>query len=191
MKDNVRRITWAAMGAALVCMATSIFQFPIPLGYAHLGNCMILLFGVYFDPWVGVFAGGIGSMLSDLLSYPQWAIPTLMIKSLMGLAVSLIAKKRGEVARVRSLRTLIAVVTGIFIMILGYFLGGSLLYGSLITGAAQIPGLTVEGLVGILLFYVIAMALEGAGLTKGLMFPGKRGEEHHVPQQSEENCRHQ
>lgn len=35
-----------------------------------------------------------------------------------------------------------------------------------LTLAAQIPGLAAEGVVGILLFYVIAAALEAAGLTK-------------------------
>lgn len=187
MNTNVRRMTSAAMGAALVCIATSMFQFPIPLGYAHLGNCMILLFGVYFDPWVGAAAGGIGSMLSDLMTYPQWALPTLLIKSLMGLAVSMLAKKRGEAPRLRAPRTLLAVLTGIMIMILGYFLGGTILYGSIVTGAAQLPGLAAEGAVGILLFYVIGASLEAAGLTKRLLPGGRRGEEHHVSQQPKEN----
>ena len=104
MNQNVRRITIAALGAALVCICTSVFKFPIPLGYAHLGNCMILLFGVFFDPWIGAFAGGVGSAISDLLGYPEWAIPTLIIKSIMGLVVALIAKKKGETAKVRSVR---------------------------------------------------------------------------------------
>ena len=51
-------------------------------------------------------------------------------------------------------------------MIVGYFIGGSILYGSVITGATQIPGLTAEGIVGIILFYVIAAALEAAGVTQ-------------------------
>lgn len=166
MKSNTRRLTLAALGAALVCIATSIIKFPIPLGYAHLGNCMILLFAVYCDPWVGAFAGGVGSALSDLLGYPEWTVPTLIIKTLMGLFVALIAKKKGEAAKVRSLRTLVAVIVGIVTMVMGYFIGGSILYGSVITGAAQIPGLTAEGVVGIVLFYVIAAALEATGLTK-------------------------
>lgn len=53
-------------------------------------------------------------------------------------------------------------------MVVGYFIGGSILYGSVITGATQIPGLSAEGVVGIILFYVIAAALEAAGLTKKL-----------------------
>ena len=166
MTQNVRRITIAALGAALVCICTSVFKLPIPLGYAHLGNCMILLFGVFFDPWIGAFAGGVGSAISDLLGYPEWAIPTLIIKSIMGLVVALIAKKKGETAKVRSVRTLLAVIAGIVVMIVGYFIGGSILYGSVITGATQIPGLTAEGIVGIILFYVIAAALEAAGVTK-------------------------
>ena len=168
MKTNpsVRRLTAAALGTALVCICTRVFQFPIPLGYAHLGNCMILLFAVYFDPWVGACAGGLGSALADLLSFPEWALPTLIIKSLMGLAAALIAKKRGQTATVKSVRTFLAVLAAIIIMVAGYFIGGSILYGSIVTGATQIPGLAVEGVVGIVLFYVIAAALEGAGVMK-------------------------
>jgi uncharacterized membrane protein len=66
------------------------------------------------------------------------------------------------------MRTFIAVIVGIVIMVLGYFIGGSILYGSVITGATQIPGLATEGVVGILLFYVIGGALEAAGVTKKL-----------------------
>lgn len=164
--QNVRRLTIAALGTALVCICTRVFQFPIPLGYAHLGNCMILLFAVYFDPWIGAFAGGVGSALADLLSYPEWALPTLIIKCLMGLAAAVIAKKRGNMARLKSVRTFLAVLAAIVIMVVGYFVAGSILYGSIVTGATQIPGLTVEGIVGIILFYVIAAALEAAGVMK-------------------------
>lgn len=171
MKSNVRRLTLAALGAALVCIATSILKFPIPLGYAHLGNCMILLFGVYGGPWVGAFAGGVGSALSDLLGYPQWALPTLIIKALMGLMISLIAKTPGQAPSLRSCRTFLAVLSGTILMVLGYFIAGSILYGSVITGAAQIPGLAAEGVVGIILFYLIAAALEATGLTKKFNIP--------------------
>lgn len=165
-RQNVQRLTAAALGTALVCICTRVFQFPIPLGYAHLGNCMILLFAVYFDPWVGAIAGGVGSALADLLSFPEWALPTLIIKTLMGLAASVIAKRRGGRASMKSLRTFFAVLTAIAIMIAGYFVAGSVLYGSVMTGATQIPGLAAEGIVGIVLFYVIAAALEGAGVLK-------------------------
>lgn len=168
MNQNVRRLTIAALGAALVCICTSVLKFPIPLGYAHLGNCMILLFGVFFDPWIGAVAGGLGSAISDLLGYPEWVIPTLIIKSIMGFAVAVISKKRGAAPGLRSVRTLLAVISGIVIMVVGYFIGGSILYGSVMTGATQIPGLAAEGVIGIILFYVLAAALEAAGLSRKL-----------------------
>ena len=65
-------------------------------------------------------------------------------------------------------RTLLAVLSAILMMIAGYFAAGSLLYGSIVTGAAQLPGLSIEGLIGILLFYAIAAPLERSGLLKRL-----------------------
>ena len=117
-KLNSRTISINALAIALVCLSTMFLQFPIPLGYAHLGNCFILISGVFFGPVTGLLAGGIGSALSDLLTgYAQWIIPTLIIK-------------------------------GIY------------------TGATQIPGLVMEGIVGIVLFYVIGSALQAAHLPK-------------------------
>ncbi len=139
-------------------------QIPIPLGYMHLGNCCILLVSVYFGNMTGMLAGGIGSCLADLLSgYTQWIIPTLIIKGIMGLVIAMIAYREGEEIRMMRLRT---------------FLGGGGRYrdhdcrlyvcrmlplrrhGK--AGFAQIPGLTTEGVIGLLLFYVIGFAFEKA-----------------------------
>ena len=46
---NAKQITLAALAMALVCVSTMMIQIPIPLGYMHLGNCCILLFGVFFS----------------------------------------------------------------------------------------------------------------------------------------------
>lgn len=67
-KLNSRTISINALAIALVCLSTMFLQFPIPLGYAHLGNCFILISGVFFGPVTGLLAGGIGSALSDLLT---------------------------------------------------------------------------------------------------------------------------
>ena len=86
MKKNLTyKLAINALGIAMVAIATMFLQFPIPLGYAHLGNCFILLFAVFFGPETGLVAGGIGSALADLLTgYTVWVIPTLIIKSIMG-----------------------------------------------------------------------------------------------------------
>lgn len=164
---NSKTISIQGLAIALVCLSTMFLQFPIPLGYAHLGNCFILIAGVFFGPVTGLLAGGIGSALADLLTgYPQWIIPTLIIKGIMGFAIGYIANRSGLSVSMYKLRTAAASIIGILIMVVGYFLGGSLLYGSFYTGAAQIPGLVMEGIVGIVLFYIIGSALSAAHLPK-------------------------
>ena len=88
-KMDAKQITLAALAIAVVCVSTMVIQIPIPLGYMHLGNCCILLFGVFFSRAIGTLAGGVGSCLADLLSgYPQWILPTLIIKGIMGYAIA-------------------------------------------------------------------------------------------------------
>ena len=166
-KLNSRTISINALAIALVCLSTMFLQFPIPLAYAHLGNCFILISGVFFGPVTGLLAGGIGSALSDLLTgYAQWIIPTLIIKGIMGFVIGYIANRTGLTVNMFKIRTAAASIVGIIIMVVGYFIGGSILYGSIYTGATQIPGLVMEGIVGIVLFYVIGSALQAAHLPK-------------------------
>ena len=65
-----------------------------------------------------------------------------------------------------SLRTLLASVSGILIMVAGYTVAGTFLYGSLASGLAQVPGLALEGILGLVLFYVIGFAFEAAKLPR-------------------------
>ena len=151
---TAKKLAINALAIALVCVSTMVIQIPIPLGYMHLGNCCILLVSVYFGNMTGMLAGGIGSCLADLLSgYTQWIIPTLIIKGIMGLVIAMIAYREGEEIRMMRLRTFLGAAAGIVIMIAGY---------TFAAGFAQIPGLTTEGVIGLLLFYVIGFAFEKA-----------------------------
>ena len=84
----------------------------------------------------------------------------------MGYAIAYISKKDGKRAKLNSLRTLIATSLGIVIMIAGYTIFGAILYGSIASGIAQVPGLTLEGVLGMVLFYLVAFALEGSKLVR-------------------------
>ena len=160
---TAKKLTIDALAIALVCVSTMVIQIQIPLGYMHLGNCCILLVSVYFGNMTGMLAGGIGSCLADLLSgYVQWIIPTLIIKGIMGLAIAMIAYREGEEIRMLRLRTFLGALAGIVIMIVGYTFAGCILYGGVAVGFAQIPGLTTEGVIGMVLFYVIGFAFEKA-----------------------------
>ena len=167
MKENkVIFTTVNALLIALVCVSTMVIQIPIPLGYMHLGNTCILLAGAMFGPVPGLLAGGIGSALADLLTgYTQWVLPTLIIKGIMGFAIGWIACGKGRIMKMNSIHTFLGSLAGIVIMIFGYFVAGSIIYGSIYTGATQIPGLTLEGVLGMAIFYVLGFALEKAKVT--------------------------
>lgn len=148
---------------ALVCMTTMIFKIPIPEGYAHLGNGFILLAAALLGNMGGFMAAGVGSALADLLSgYYLWIIPTLVIKSIMGLAVAIIAPRKFNI---KSLRTAVAAVVGVIEMVLGYLIAGVFLTGSIGASLTQIPGLAGEGIVGLLIFYIIGYALESSKIA--------------------------
>lgn len=159
-KDQVNQLAVGALGIAIVFLLTRIIQFPIPFGYAHLGNAAIFFLSVYFGPAVGGVASGFGSALADLTSFPVWTLPTLIIKSTMGILTAVIAGRNG----IKSPRTFFAVLAGGVEMVVGYFLGGAVLYGGFAASAAQIPGLCMEAVIGIVLFYAFSAVFEKAGL---------------------------
>ena len=170
MKREFRGASKLALNAlciVLVFLSTRILQFPIPLGYAHLGNAVILLVAVYFGPVSGALAGGLGSALADLTSFPEWTLPTLLVKTLMGLLCGLIAGPApADRSRLRQIRVLIAGIAAVLEMVAGYVAAGSVLYGSVATGLTQTPGLALEGAVGLVLFYLLGGALERTGVLK-------------------------
>ena len=119
-------------------------------------------------PWdIGLLAGGVGSALSDLLTgYPQWVLPTLIIKGIMGYAGSKITHAGKTPARMLSARTFIGALVSIVIMIAGYTIAGGIMYGSVATGLAQVPGLTTEGIIGIIGFYILGFVMEKCHVSK-------------------------
>ena len=168
MKEKTAKfVTINALSIALVCVSTMAIQIPIPLGYMHLGNTCILLTAALFGPTTGLLAGGIGSALADLLTgYTQWVLPTLLIKSIMGFAIGYLAWGKEKKLHMASVRTLLASVAGVAVMIAGYTIAGAVMNGSIYTGLLQVPGLTLEGIIGMAIFYVIGFVLERANVFR-------------------------
>lgn len=89
---QTQRLVLTGLMTAMVFLLTFLVKIPIPFtsGYIHLGDSMIFLSVLAVGPFYGAFAAGVGSMLSDILGgYAQYAIPTLVIKSLMALLMGL------------------------------------------------------------------------------------------------------
>jgi len=95
MKYNLRTLIYTALMTAFVFITTSIIKIPIPFtdGYIHAGDMCIFVAGILLGPWYGGAAAGIGSAMADFLGgYGQWVLPTLIIKTIMGMLIGYFAK---------------------------------------------------------------------------------------------------
>lgn len=159
MSDKkIRTMVTAAVLAALSCVATMVIQIPSPMnGYVNLGDCFVLLSGWLLGPWWGAAAGGIGSMLADLLlGYGHYAPGTLIIKGVMALVAALIFKA----FRKNGAGALVSGVVAEIIMVAGYFGYAGLLLGKGIGAAASIPGNLVQGAMGMVIGLVLLVVLK-------------------------------
>ncbi|MCQ5374864.1 MAG: ECF transporter S component, partial [Candidatus Methanomethylicia archaeon] len=99
-------------------------------GYFNIGESAVYLVALLAGPYVGAFAGGVGSMLADLsLGYLFFAPATLVIKGIEGGVLGILAKKAPSLSN-RSWRLLSAGVAmilsaSIFIVGRSYYVGSS------------------------------------------------------------------
>lgn len=153
------QISLIAIMAAFTAVATFIIRIPNPMGgYFNLGDVAVFAVALTFNPFVGSLAGGIGSAIADLIGFPVFAIPTLIIKGLEALLASVISNKKSPV------RDLLAVVVAGSEMIVGYFVVEYFILQWGLGGAlAEIPGnivqIVVGGLIGVPLSYVVRRRL--------------------------------
>ncbi|NLU52102.1 MAG: ECF transporter S component [Clostridiaceae bacterium] len=123
MKNNTRKYVLTGLMTALVFVLTYIIKIPVPYtsGYIHLGDSMIYISVMVLGPAFGAFASGIGSMLADIAGgYLHYAVPTLVIKSLMALVMGLFLSERSRKT------SIVPVVTAVSVW--AAFCAGTLLY---------------------------------------------------------------
>jgi len=129
---------------ALVCLATISFTVYVPStrGFFNIGETMVYIAALLFGPLVGAFAGGVGSMLADvLLGYYYYAPATLVIKALEGALVGFLGRKGRAFLESHTKREWkvftaeMGVLVGMLIGLLGflYYSGFVELYSSIIS----------------------------------------------------------
>lgn len=153
------KLTYTAMLTAIVCVATMFIRVPTVIGYANLGDGFILLAAFLFGPAYGAFAGGLGSMLADLLSgYAIYAPGTLVIKSLIAVIAALLWKAMAKTGDKFWMRLLAAAIAEAW-MVFGYWLYETILIHQPVAALATIPSNSAQGVVGVavgmLLFYSV------------------------------------
>lgn len=110
-----RTVALTAIFTAFVFVTTWAFTIGIPTtngGYFDLGEVMVYIVAILEGPYVGAFAGGVGSMLSDAAVSPAYAPGTLVIKAAEGFVVGYLAN-RAFPGRSRSTWRALSVGTGL------------------------------------------------------------------------------
>ena len=120
-----------AVFTALVCVVTMTFSIYVPAteGFFNIGESMVFLSALLFGPFVGALAGGVGSMLADLLlGFPHYAPATLIIKACEGAVVGVLKKKNPKVSSKlhwKFFTILLGIVTG-FLLGLAWLIIGKM-----------------------------------------------------------------
>lgn len=146
---KIRKLTLTSVLAALTCVATMLIRIPTPTkGYVNLGDCMVNICAWILGPVCGGAAAGFGSAAADILSgYVIYSPATLIIKALMAvfsfMIFNLMVKKLHSAAA-----RIIAASFAEIVMILGYFVFETIIYGSAVTASAGIVGNIFQGVMG-------------------------------------------
>jgi len=132
MENTSTRLALTVIFTALVCVSTIVFSIYVPQtkGFFNIGETMVYVTALLFGPYVGAFAGGVGSMLADLiLGYPHYALGTLLIKACEGGIVGFLGKRPPNFISQRKWKTL-TFSAGILVGALLVFIGSSYYSGA-------------------------------------------------------------
>ena len=154
MRSKTQKITSSAILAALIFIATRFISIPLPaVGYVNMGDGLVILAGWMLSPGYGFLAAGVGSALSDVLSpFIIYAPVTFFIKGFMTLIVHIVFKAFKQKKRI--IVGIIGGMTAEIVMISGYLLFESLLYGFK-AAIVNIAFNAVQGAIGIVIGVIL------------------------------------
>jgi uncharacterized repeat protein (TIGR04002 family) len=159
----VHSFWFTALFAAMV-FGLTMLHIPIGAGgYIHVGDAMIYLSGLLLGPWA-FLAASIGAAFSDLASgFATYAIPSAIIKFLIAIPFVALYNKSNKLLTVWT--ALCTILSGA-ITVGGYYVADLVLYRE---GAiADIPANAIQAVGSAVVFIVLALALDKAGIYKRL-----------------------
>ncbi len=158
-KLSIRDLTNMALLTALVTIATITITIPIPAtgGYLNLGDSIIFLAAILFGWRYGMVAGGLGAALADLFVAPAFALPTLIIKGVMGLLVGKIGNSKDK--NLLNFRNVIALLLGTLWMAAGYYITQVIMLRNFQVPLVEVGPNIMQGIMGSILFLPIALVL--------------------------------
>lgn len=165
MHLSTRTIAYTAVMTALVTIATLLLKVQTADSFTNLGDSIIFLTAAFFGPLPATLAGGIGSFLADLISYPATMWYTLLIKGLEGLIAGSICLLANKIYAQNSNKAIKYVLyfTGMIIAALWmatcYFICNSYFYGTKESAMTALPMDFIQGGVSIALAIPLYFAL--------------------------------
>lgn len=163
MKTNTRKIVFAALFAAIICVITAFVKVPMPLvGYVNLGDAVVICAGTLLGP-IGAVSALVGSALADVIvGYAMYAPATAVIKCVMALLVWLFVKSN------KNINMIICAISGVvaeIVMVLGYFLYETIIYGKE-TALVSVPYNLLQGGLSLVAAVVIMIVLKRSKITE-------------------------
>ncbi len=157
-KTLTKKIVLTAMLAAMTCVATMIIQIPLSVnGYVNMGDAVVLFTAYLLGPLYGAVAGGIGSMLADLISgYVIFVPATFVIKALMAALAGTMFRRLSETKLKSPVITIICGICGEIVMVVGYFAFAAIfLLDSAAAAALEIPGNLIQAVFGVIVSAIL------------------------------------
>ncbi len=158
---HIRKMIFAAVLTALITVATAVISIPLPTGYVHLGDGLVLLAGWLLGPIWGTAAAGLGSALADLfLGYALYAPGTFVVKALSAAVCALLVAFVGKTMRNSFVPLCVGSIAAELCMAVGYFLYESLFLGVGAAALASVPGNLMQGLSGVIVFCILVVLFQ-------------------------------
>ena len=150
-KSNTKRTTlWICLTAMFMALnvAMSSFGVPVPGGHLYLNDIIICTAAIILDPVAAFIVGGVGAFLGDLFFYPLPMFVSLVTHGLQAMAISYIAHHAFPAKP--KLSTVIAVLVGAVIMVVGYSLGRAYVYSTPAYAWIKLPYEILQALFGVI-----------------------------------------
>lgn len=164
-----KKIALNALAMALVIISTVFLHLELGTSFVNLGDVFIFFFAIYYGPFCGALAGGVGSFIADAIVHPSTMFYTLIIKAIEGLVVGLIAHKFHKDSLSigkKNLIYFISMFVGSIAMIGGYFLAKAFFYGNVETALVSLVSNLVQALVSLVIAMVLCNIFEKTGIGK-------------------------
>ncbi len=157
--NRTRNLILDAISIAIVFVSCYFINIQLPIsvngGLIHLGNIALFTIAMLWGARRGAIAGSFGMALFDLAAgFPIWAPGTFIIRAISGYALGYIYEERAESNR-KFFFTIVGIIVPSILMISGYYLYESIIFGNWIQPFTSIPGDIIQSIIG----YAVAIPL--------------------------------